>query len=379
MIHIPNNYAYSFYIELDAYTRFFLHTLGIDVALGSFVFLSGFGLYLQKNNREINSSDKLISFIKKRLLRIFPLYWIALILFLIFFDFYQGMNNIYLLAHILGMQIIVAPLFSSPIWTLWFIGIIVIYYLIFIFLSYLGSSKKIIPASLVILAVFLFLHFNFNLVELRFFVYYLPFVLGIVIADIYTSSYYLKIKEKLMNMSKFVPPLTVLCCAILGWILYTNLAKFTYSYFLSNYGTTFLVFIIDQQITIFEFMSLILLTDFIIVAFIVFTLAMFNLIIRILSLIIDKVYIVKALSLGAYSTYAVYLFHRPFLICFNFLMLEIFNINMLYKSNFYLTFLSIPMLFLLSFLIQKTADKGILVITDKLRNKNIEKPSRSSE
>ncbi len=182
-----------------------------------------------------------------------------------------------------------------------------------------------------------------------------------------------------MNMSKFVPPLTVLCCAILGWILYTNLAKFTYSYFLSNYGTTFLVFIIDQQITIFEFMSLILLTDFIIVAFIVFTLAMFNLIIRILSLIIDKVYIVKALSLGAYSTYAVYLFHRPFLICFNFLMLEIFNINMLYKSNFYLTFLSIPMLFLLSFLIQKTADKGILVITDKLRNKNIEKPSRSSE
>jgi len=57
LIHIPNDYAYSYYIELEQYTIFLFHTLGIMVAMGSFVFLSGFGLYLNKNNRKINTFE----------------------------------------------------------------------------------------------------------------------------------------------------------------------------------------------------------------------------------------------------------------------------------------------------------------------------------
>ena len=64
MIQIPNNYAYNFYIELDPYTGFFLHTLGMQVALGSFTFLSGTGLYLQRSNKNINTFDKLFSFLR---------------------------------------------------------------------------------------------------------------------------------------------------------------------------------------------------------------------------------------------------------------------------------------------------------------------------
>lgn len=187
MVHIPNNYAYSFYIDLDYYTGFLLHTLGINVALGSFTFLSGFGLYVQKSNRNINNKEKIKIFLKKRLLRIFPLYWVALIVFLICFDFYWGLDIIYLGIHFFGLQIIVAPRYGAPIWTLWFIGIIIIYYLIFIFLSYLDSLKTIIPASLVILIFFLFLHFNFNLIEYRFFLYYLMFIVGIIATNIYNS------------------------------------------------------------------------------------------------------------------------------------------------------------------------------------------------
>ncbi len=381
IIHLPNNYAYNFFTELDRYTGFFFHTLGIDVALGGFTFLSGFGLFLQKNNRGINDKDKLFTFVKKRLLRIFPLYWIALILFLIFFEFYSGMDNFYLLAHVFGMQILVAPLYGSPIWTLWFIGIIVIYYLVFIVFSYLETSKKIIPASLAIFFVVIFLHFNFNLIELRFFVYYLPFVLGIITADFYTSSYYLKIKEKLLNMHKLAIPAIVMCCAIIGWILYTYLARSAYIYFLRNYRTTFLSFIVDQNISEFEFVNVILITDFVIVAYIVFALSVFNLLIRAITFAVNRPYVVKAIAVVAYSTYAVYLFHRPFLIVFNTIMLEIFNIDMLSKSNFNFTFLSIPLLFILSFLIQKTFDKSIYFITKKvgnISNENI-KASGSSE
>ena len=65
LIHIPNDYAYSYYIELDSYSIFLFHTLGIEVAMGSFVFLSGFGLYLNKNNRKINTFEKLFTFVKK--------------------------------------------------------------------------------------------------------------------------------------------------------------------------------------------------------------------------------------------------------------------------------------------------------------------------
>ena len=356
-------------MELDRYTGFFLHTLGIDVALGSFTFLSGLGLYIQKRNRGINNSEKLITFLKNRFLRIYPLYWIALVLFFIFFDFYWGMDVIYLIAHFVGLQIIVAPLFSPPIWTLWFIGIIVIYYLIFILLSYLGSIKRIIPASLVILAVFLILHFNFNLIEYRFFVYYPPFIFGIIIAEVYKSSYFSTIKEKLMNIHYLIPFLIITCSVIIGWILYTRLAWFTYITYLRNYRTQFLGLIVDQQLTVFEFVAVILLTDCVIVAFLIFISSIFNLSIRVLSRIIDKMYIERAIFLVSYSTYAVYLFHRPFLITFNAVMLAVFNIDMLEKSNFYLTAISIPILIFLSFLIQKLMDKGIPVIYEKLSDK----------
>jgi peptidoglycan/LPS O-acetylase OafA/YrhL len=368
MIHIPNNYAYNFYVELDRFSGFFLHTLGIDVALGSFTFLSGFGLYLQKTNRNINTIEKLSHFLKKRILRIFPLYWIALVLFLIFFsDFYGGMNIVFLLFHIFGLQMMVAPLYGPPIWTLWFIGIIVIYYLIFILLSNLGSIKKTIPASLVILIIFLILHFNFNLIEYRFFVYYPPFILGIIVANIYTSPHYLRLKEFLTNKHLLLQPIIILCCTIIGWFLYTNLARFTYSEFLSNFGTTFLPVILDQQVSFLEFSGAILLIDLIIVAFICFILAFFHLLVKIFTLFIDRNSITKALSLVAYSTYAVYLFHRPFLIIFDdFLMLQIFNINMFEKSNFYLILLSLPILFILAYLIQKASDKGISKAINRL-------------
>jgi len=369
MIHIPNNYGYNFYIELDRYTGFFLHTLGIDIALGSFTFLSGFGLYVQKSNREINSSEKLFAFLRKRFLRIYPLYWIALILFFIFFDFYWGMNVVYLVAHFLGLQMIVAPSFSSPIWTLWFIGIIVIYYLIFILLSYLGSIRKIIPASLIILAFFLFLHFNFNLVEYRFFVYYPTFILGIITAEIYISPYLSKTKENITNIHHLIPLIIIICSVIIGWILYTSLARLTYLTYLRTYRTQFLGSIVNQQLTVFEFVTIILLTDYVILAFIVFILAIFNLSIRVSTLVIDKMHISRALFLVSYSTYAVYLFHRPFLISFNTLMLAVFSIDMLEKSNFYLTSISIPLLFILAFLIQKLADKGIPVVYERLSNK----------
>ena len=62
-IHIPISYAYNFYIELSQFGAFLVNNVGIYVAMGSFVFVSGFGLYLNPNNRKLNSSQKIFSFL----------------------------------------------------------------------------------------------------------------------------------------------------------------------------------------------------------------------------------------------------------------------------------------------------------------------------
>lgn len=233
LIHIPNNYAYPFYIELNQYTGFLLHTLGIDIAMGSFVFLSGFSLYLNKDNRNINSPNRLKNFLKKRFLRIFPLYWIALIVFLILIAD-PDMNFMFTLAHVFGLQIIVAPMYGWPILTLWFIGIIVIYYLIFIILSFMGSLKKIIPSALVILFFFVILNLYFGLVEYRFFLYYIIFIAGIIGADIYISPQFKKTKEFLINKNRFIPLILISFIAVSTLLLYFFLADFCIQHLIHN-------------------------------------------------------------------------------------------------------------------------------------------------
>jgi len=355
LIHIPNDYAYSYYIGLDPYTTFLFHTLGIKVAMGSFVFLSGFGLYLNKNNRKINTFEKLFKFLKKRILRIFPLYWIALFLFLIFLD-YLDINFLYILAHVFGMQMIVAPLFGPPILTLWFVGIIVIYYLIFIILSYTGSIKRIIPTSIVILFFFAFLNVFFGLVEYRFFYYYLIFITGIIAANIYTSPQYNRIKEKLKDRQKSIPLILALCFAVLSFVIYLLLSQLCYTTFNLEYGTTYLHVILDQQPGFIESASAILLVDLIIISYIIFTISLFHFFIGILRLLFPKEKVSSIFSIIAYSTYGVYLFHRVFLIIYTFTLTEVFQIDVFELANLYLVLLLVPFIFLFSFLIQKAAD-----------------------
>ncbi|RDE13905.1 MAG: hypothetical protein C4K48_07480, partial [Candidatus Thorarchaeota archaeon] len=157
MIHVPLNYAYNFYNDLDQFGVFIVNNVGIYAAMGSFVFASGFGLYLNPSNREINSTKKILTFLKKRVLRIFPLYWCALVLFLFFLD-YLRIDSFYLLAHVLGLQIVVAPEFGPPILTLWFIGVIILYYLTYVILNLVGSIKRIIPVSVAVLFFFVMLN-----------------------------------------------------------------------------------------------------------------------------------------------------------------------------------------------------------------------------
>jgi len=372
LIHIPNDYAYSFYMDLDPYIGYLLHTSGIYVAMGSFAFISGFGLYLNKNNRNINNVEKLSKFLQKRFFRVFPLYWIALVLF-IFFLGYSNLDPFYILAHVFGIQMIVAPLYGPPILTLWFIGIIVIYYLIFIVLSYSGSIYRILPISIVILFLFAFLNIFFGLVEYRFFFYYLPFILGIVIANIYTTPLFNRIIERIKNTHKWFPLIIALTIAVLGFILYMFLSRLTYDGFILEFGTTHLELILDQSPGIIGATIVILLVDLRIILFITFSIAFFSFILGLLRLIFRKKDINQIFSPIAYSTYCVYLFHRIFLGLYVLILMDLLNLNVYERLDFGIVLLFVPFLFLFSYVIQKSFD-WILNLPFKFKsNKTLEK------
>jgi peptidoglycan/LPS O-acetylase OafA/YrhL len=368
LIHIPLSYAFNFYLLLDQFGVFLVNNVGIYVAMGSFVFVSGFGLYLNPNNRNLNSSKKILAFLKKRFIRIFPLYWVAIILFL-FFVGYLGINPLYLLYHFLGLQIIVAPYFGPPMLTLWFIGIIVIYYLIYIVINLRGSIKWILPASIVILFFFVFLNWIFGLVENRFFLYYLIFIFGIITALIFTSPEYVRVKERLSKLRSEVSLLIPLLIAILSFVAFTSLTQFCYSFFISQYGTSNLHFILELNPDFFQLASVILLINLIIVYFIIFVISLCNFIFRGFGYIDSKRKIELAVSETAYSTYSVYLFHRIFLTIFTAILTFGLNINMLAAQNLYIVLVFVPFIFLFSYLIQKAYDRVWKFVSNRFKDK----------
>ncbi|MFX0139570.1 MAG: acyltransferase family protein [Candidatus Hodarchaeota archaeon] len=363
-IHIPLSYAYNFYFDLDQYGVFLVNNVGIFVSMGSFVFVSGFGLYLNPNNRNLNSSEKIFSFLKKRLIRIFPLYWIAIILFIIFVG-YSDIDPLYLMFHFLGLQIIVAPYFGAPMLTLWFIGVIMIYYYIYIIINYLGSIKLIIPASMVILLFFLILNGIFGLVESRFFLYYLLFILGITTAHIYTSSFYKNVKDRLKSIKPVILLLVPLCCAFLGLIALTFLTQLCFSTFNPDFlryilarkpGRLFFLTITFSSSLFFQLATVILLLNLIMIFFILFSISSFSFVFRTFGLIFTKRKLESAVAITAYSTYSAYLFHRVFLTVFVAILTIALNLNMLELDNFYLVLLFVPFILIFSFLIQKAYD-----------------------
>jgi len=373
MIHMPLNYAYCFYDDLDRYGVFLVNNIGIYSAMGSFVFASGFGLYLNPNNREINSTKKIISFLKRRILRIFPLYWVSLVLFLFFLD-YLDINPFYLLAHIFGMQIIIAPEFGFPILTLWFISLIVLYYLTYVIINLVQSIKRIIPLSITVLFFFALVNGFFGLVEYRFFQYYFMFIVGIVAAGFITSPYYNSIKESLTRIPKAVSFAIPLCLAVLFYFVIGVLAQSLYSTIYPRFGTTSLDMIFMRNTSLIEMAPALFLIDLIMISFVIFACSSFNFAFQVLRLMFSTSRIQSIISAIAYSTFCVYLFHRIFLMIYDFVLIEGLNVNVFARDNFYLVLIFVPFIFLFSYLIQKGTDRAINFVSRRRSSAAITPP-----
>lgn len=139
-----------------------------------FFFTSGYLTFL---NNPINSFNEVILFLRKRLIRIFPLYWISL-------SYYLYLNPSYSLfyaaAHFFGLQLVFT---NFGIIILWFIGCIVVYYLLYpLLVMKARSSQAITIRSLGVFFVLLAIRINFDYFNASIFAFFPIFVFGILIS-----------------------------------------------------------------------------------------------------------------------------------------------------------------------------------------------------
>ncbi len=273
--------------------------------LGLFVFISGYSLYY--NNSEIKDSHDILGFYKKRLLRIFQLYWVALLIHILIFDFFKliptkNFNILTVIEYIFGTQIILAPNYVQiSYWGLWYIGMIILFYLIYPFIIYYSKTgqKLFLNCLFVVLGLFI-IRYLFNIIEVRVFLYLPLFMSGIFIRS-------LNLFEN-DNYKKMIAYMPLLFFGSI--IMHLKVTKFdSKEYIFNDQNINPIIVILNMGILLFSF-----------------TLLTYNHIFSIAELIKPKVYYLCRYV--SFSSYTIYLFHVPILYC-----LKHFLVNSLHASG----------------------------------------------
>jgi peptidoglycan/LPS O-acetylase OafA/YrhL len=313
---------------------------------GLFVFMSGFLIYY--NNKHMCERQDFYIFIKKRFFRIFPLYWIALIILPVIIVLISGnyssvfwKDNIFdstlnFVINCSGLQILL-PIFQPTVF--WFIGFIVLCYLIYpILIHFSNNYKQLFLFSVLIFMFFLFLRYTTGMVEDRFFTFYFVFITGILI------NYVHFFERKRENKEITFISVSFIVFLLIGLIHYFKIFEFSYE------NMNFLLFDIGV-------MSLTIITGCIILVY-------FVQINRITSFIERGKF---CFYMIAFSSYAIYLFHMTILESIN-SSLKIFTMS-LQNQAIVLIIIGIPLVILISYLIQLMETKTINHFIKKNVNK----------
>ncbi|GJQ34817.1 MAG: hypothetical protein JETCAE01_08270 [Anaerolineaceae bacterium] len=154
-----------------------LKHIGFFVAsflLGSFFFLAGYFTEVSLNK----PSRNIISFAWSKFIRIYPPYWLAVILFV----FYLGytLKRTDMAVYAMNLQVVFSPVFVKQLLTLWYISMLVVFYILFGGMMFaIRSSAGLASASAALFAVTYFLHLRWGFFDPRFFQYYFIFLAGV--------------------------------------------------------------------------------------------------------------------------------------------------------------------------------------------------------
>jgi peptidoglycan/LPS O-acetylase OafA/YrhL len=175
--------------------------------LGSFFFLAGyFAEY------SINKNNNPFAFIKSKLIRIYPPYWVALLLFV--YGIGYNLKRFDFIIYSLNLQVILSPVFIKPLLTLWYISMLVVFYIIFCTLLFtIKSNTKLLAVSIFLYLIAYIANYFAGLFDPRFFQYYFLFLSGIYFCR------FEKISNKLMEINLFYKILLASITAPLMWLV----------------------------------------------------------------------------------------------------------------------------------------------------------------
>ena len=363
-----SNFLYSFYSKLGLYA---FDPYFANMGLGLFIFISGYLIYY--NNHFINSLQSLLFFYKKRLFRIFPLYWTALAAYIVVFSIlaqklntgfvfphadsaFQSFN---ILIHILGLQIFLAPAYASPMLTLYFIGLIITFYTLYpLMIMFSNDSRSILLKSFIIFIVLLLLSRTFSIIDPRFFMFFSVFVFGILTCkeSLFEKSTIGIMKKPLIQIILAVlPVLFVLIIVLESRILLFLDPKvyFTINSFGSGtIGSPMIIEMLNSWANSLNinYSTLQFIIDTLLLN--IFTIIFCGFEYRFAMKFINEKLSSSLSSIFTYmatASYCVYLFHRPFFALWNSGTNFIHNYIL---HDFILIFVALPLLFFISYNIQ---------------------------
>ncbi|MDT9180598.1 MAG: acyltransferase [Limnospira sp. PMC 1291.21] len=161
-----------------------------SIGVGLFLYLSGFLCQRSQNNNQSNQTRWEV--LQKRLVRIFPLYWLSLLAFIVIFHFLSIFHNFdfsplptTVIAHFLGLHLVLRSSYVSRSPTLWYIGGLVIYYLLFSLMSKLNFKKFLalnilLFVSAILLKIF-FKNQSIHIIDNRLIMNYPIFLTGVIV------------------------------------------------------------------------------------------------------------------------------------------------------------------------------------------------------
>lgn len=307
------------FIHLLNYTQAILNYQNVvtfritAVVLGTFVMISGY--FIGGENITYRS---LLSFYKKKILRIYPPYVVALVVFTVL-----GISDMTtFFKALVGISMFAIP---APA-TLWFISMLIVFYFVgplFVLLSSRGLLKNIIFYFFVLLLFAAYAFFskilvNDALLDVRVAVYLAPFMIGIYIAN---------------NMKVEVKKTALVTCALVGMI------SFVLSCYLDSESKNMNLL---YSIPLIIFLSLFLFMSF-------------------YQISITSYRAKKSIIFLSTASYFMYLFHRPFYVVIK----KIYFPDSPVLQLLFLLLVCLPVIIFSTYAMQKTYDNLLNILVTK--------------
>lgn len=315
------------------------------IGLIIFFFISGF---LFQYNNKISFKKDIILSIKKRAKRIYPLFWLSILITIILDRFHlnihsQNMKIFDILIASFGLQGLF-PMFKIP-YALWYIGVILIFYMVSYFLIYYARDlKHIVAYSIAIFALLFLVRYEFGIIYINVFVYYFVFFAGFIIGFICNSKNMSDGNIKSISITSLF-----LICSL--YLIYRLTCSMMGTYYMNEYG------IINESGILSTLKNGVFKSVFIYDIVIFFVLIIVGMIIYNKSYFtpnLDRFISNEIFFKAAYSSYAVYLFHIQILS----LIKRVFDLILVESAikDYLMLILGIPILFIIGYQIQKYFD-----------------------